>query len=64
MHFGLMIRMFGLIIFDKMVNPTLYNFFDFINKNYPTLKKIETDSGLVVYKKINRFALDTMIYSF
>ncbi len=64
MHFGLMIRTYGFIIFDKMVNVSLYSFFDFINKNYPTFQKIETDSGLVIYKKINRFALDIMIKSF
>ncbi len=64
MHFGLMIRMFGFIIFDKMVNLTLYNFFDFINKNYPTFKKMETNSGFVIYKKINRFAIDVEIRSF
>ncbi len=64
MHFGLMIRMFGFIIFDKMVNVSLYHFFDFINKNYPTFQKIETDSGLVIYKKINRLALDISIKSF
>ncbi len=64
MHFGLMIRMFGFIVFDKMVNITLYHFLDFINKNYPTFFKMETQSGLVIYKKINRLVLDTMIYSF
>ncbi len=56
--------MFGFIVFDKMVNITLYHFLDFINKNYPTFFKMETQSGLVIYKKINRLVLDTMIYSF
>lgn len=64
MHFGLLIRLYGLIIFDKMVNPILYNFFDFIEKNYPLFKKIELNSGLVIYRKNERFALDMKIESF
>lgn len=63
MHFGLLIRMFGHIIFDKMVNVVLYNFLNFVEKNYEGFQKIETSSGLVIFKKINRYVLDNMITS-